>query len=31
MNARTLMDAMTLWEGTGTAVAHAAQAISAFI
>ena len=31
MNARTLMDAMTLWEGTGTAVAQAAQAVSGLL
>ena len=28
MDARTLIDAMTLWEGTGTAVAQAAHAVS---
>jgi hypothetical protein len=28
MNARTLVDAMSLWEGTGTAVAQAARAVS---
>jgi len=28
MNTRTLLDAMTLWEGTGTAVAQAARAVS---
>src|SRR5436309_10134466 len=31
MDARTLLEAMTLWEGTGTAVAQAAQAVSALL
>jgi uncharacterized protein (DUF1330 family) len=31
MDARTLIDAMTLWEGTGTAVAQAAQAVSGLL
>src|SRR5262249_49483522 len=31
MDARTLIDAMTLWEGTGTAVAQAAHAVSGFL
>ena len=31
MNARTLMEAMTLWEGTGTAVAEAAHAVSGLL
>jgi hypothetical protein len=30
MDARTLVEAMTLWEGTGTAVAQAAHAVSWF-
>src|SRR5882672_5888041 len=31
MDARTLLDAMSLWEGTGTAVAQAAQAVSSLL
>src|SRR5258706_16030729 len=31
MNARTLIDAMTLWEGTGTVVAQAAQVVSSLL
>src|SRR5437879_4123436 len=31
MNARTLVDAMSLWEGTGTAVAQAARAVSSVL
>lgn len=31
MDARTLVDALALWEGTGTAVAHAAQAVSGLL
>ena len=31
MDARTLMDAMALWEGTGTAVAQAAQTVSSLL
>jgi hypothetical protein len=31
MDARTLLEAMTLWEGTGTAVAQAAQAVSGLL
>src|SRR5690348_14105746 len=31
MDARTLVEAMTLWEGTGTAVAQAAHAVSGFL
>src|SRR5437667_6449575 len=31
MNARTVLDAMSLWEGTGTAVARAARAVSALL
>jgi hypothetical protein len=30
-DARTLLDALTLWEGTGTAVAQAAQAVSGLL
>ena len=31
MDARTLVEAMTLWEGTGTAVAQAAHAVSGLL
>src|SRR5437763_9732896 len=31
MDARTLLDAMSLWEGTGTAVAQAARAVSSLL
>src|SRR5712691_3944700 len=31
MNARTLLDAMSLWEGTGTAVAQTARAVSGLL
>jgi hypothetical protein len=31
MDARTLVDALALWEGTGTAVAHAAQMVSGLL
>jgi hypothetical protein len=31
MDARTLLDAMTLWEGTGTAAARAAQNVSGLL
>lgn len=31
MDARTLLDAMALWEGTGTAVAQAAQTVSSLL
>src|SRR5207302_11092559 len=31
MNARTLEDAMALWEGTGTAVVRAAEAVSGLL
>jgi hypothetical protein len=31
MNARTLEDAMALWEGTGTAVVETARAVSGLL
>ena len=31
VNARTVSEAMALWEGTGTAVAEAAQAVTALL
>ena len=31
MNARTIVDAMSLWEGTGTVVVQAARAVSGLL